>query len=190
MDNESISSDDVSTYSNTGGIYSLKADDIPILDKPVMSKSNLEFDRKIKDNVIPTVEDIRELKTNISNLNKAQQLQIFHTAIKHLTVYTATTSAVFFSLDALTPAEFWNLNYHVQMITDCIEYDKAMVEFQRKCNEINSPYNGSHTMSVNDCVSSVVENITGGDYKTKVLHRNIYTDKKSKEKIKGKDKKT
>jgi len=92
----------------------------------VITDTNLDLDSKIKTGVVPKHEDKKRLQNRIKQLDKTQQLHLFHNIIKPLDIYTITDNGTFFDLNELTPELFWKLSYQVNLTYDCIKRDQVM----------------------------------------------------------------
>lgn len=191
----------------------------------VISDTNVEIDRKIKEGVKSSHDDKKRLQNRIKQLDKRQQLHLFHTIIKPLNIYTITDNGTFFDLNELSPEEFWKLSYHVNLTYDCIqrdllrselekneaqdkasiqaiynqEYDieseidnKSTITINAQCDEtvhlsedqiIQQPpsYSQLREVALRTCQYKKSEpSLLSSEYESKVLERNIYTDKRKR----------
>lgn len=200
----------------------------------VISNTNRELDDKIKNSVKPEHEDKKRLQNRIKQLDKQQQLHLFHTIIKPLDIYTVSDNGTFFDLNELTEEQFWKLNYQVNLTYDCIKRDKVINELEQEQEQSNRLYNHEYDIesasanieiandlevddpmlnwgsappkeelpitfdnriganmtysqlrdaSLNECRYSKREgtfnsSILTNDFESKVLERNVYTDKR------------
>lgn len=205
-----------------------------------ISDTNVEIDRKIKESVRPTHDDKKRLQNRIKQLDKKQQLHLFHTIIKPLDIYTVTDNGTFFDLNELVPKDFWRLSYHVNLTYDCIQRDRVRSELEKTESstfrqsiynreyDIDSEIDNTHQYerershpderstdefvenrefvensesvenrgvlqmvppkysqlrenALRSCVHKKSESsIKSNEYESKVLERNVYTDKKKK----------
>jgi len=98
----------------------------------IISNTNIDLDDKIRNDVKPEHEDKKRLHNRIKQLDKQQQLHLFHSIIKPLNIYTITDNGTFFDLNELTSEQFWKLSYHVNLTYDCIKRDKIISELERE----------------------------------------------------------
>lgn len=168
---------------------------------PIISDTNLDYDEKIRNGTKPEHYDKKKLQQRIKQLDKKQQLQLFHTIIKPLNIYKVTNTGTFFDLNELTPEQFWKLSYHINLTFDCINRGKIISEFEREHSNLYQLDPDLISVNDNDLDSLMTlkglnrisvfpssfnqnreqlenKNFTSHEYESKVLERNVYTDKR------------